>query len=131
MREALKEARKALGQTSPNPAVGAVLVVKGKVVARAHHQRAGAPHAEVECLRRARAKISKDATLYVTLEPCSTVGRTGRCTDAIVAAGIERVVIGSIDLNPRHHGRGLERLRAAGVQVRAGVLETECTRLNE
>ena len=131
IRAALGEARKALGQTSPNPAVGAVLVVADRIVSRGHHREAGAPHAETECLRKFRRKIPDDATLYITLEPCSTAGRTAACTDAIIGSGVKSVVIGAIDPNPRHRGRGLEILRNAGIDVRSGVLAEECAQLNE
>lgn len=131
MRAALREARKGLGQTSPNPAVGAVLVSNRKIVARGHHQRAGAPHAEVDCLSQVKQPIPKNAILYVTLEPCSTHGQTGPCTDAIVASGVHQVVIGAIDPNPRHAGRGIEQLTEAGLEVRSGVLANECSALNE
>jgi diaminohydroxyphosphoribosylaminopyrimidine deaminase/5-amino-6-(5-phosphoribosylamino)uracil reductase len=131
MRAALKEARRGLGLTSPNPAVGAVLVMAGKVVARGHHRRAGAPHAEVECLTRFGRTIPKSATLYVTLEPCSTTGRTGPCTNAIIEAGVKRVVVGTLDPNPKHAGRGIARLKKAGVVVQVGVLSEECCELNE
>ena len=119
---ALSEARKALGQTSPNPAVGAILVTKKRIIARGHHRQAGKPHAEIECLRSVRGKIPQDATLYVTLEPCSTKGRTGACTDEIIRAGIKSVVIGATDPNPRHRGAGIEVLSNAGIEVRTGVL---------
>ena len=131
MRAALVEARRALGQTSPNPAVGAVLVVGNKIVARGHHRRAGAPHAEVECLRQFGRQIPKKATMYVTLEPCSTSGRTGPCTDALVKAGLTKIVIGALDPNPRHSGRGIKLLRKAGLEVQSGVLAAECSELNE
>lgn len=129
MKLALAEARKGLGHTSPNPAVGAVLVSEGKVIAKGYHHRAGLPHAEIEALK--KAKNAKGATLYVTLEPCSTHGRTGPCTEAVIATGIERVVIGAIDPNPAHAGRGVQILRNAGLEVTAGVLEQECTELNK
>lgn len=131
MRIALGEARKGVGLTSPNPAVGAVLVAKNRVVSRGHHRRAGAPHAEVECLSRFGRKPPPDATLYVTLEPCSTTGRTGPCTDAITQAGVRTVVVGAIDPNPKHAGRGIDRLKRGGVEVRVGVLPDECAELNE
>ena len=131
MRSALAEARKAVGRTSPNPAVGAVLVVQNRIVARGHHRQAGKPHAEIECLRNLRRKVPKNATLYVTLEPCSTKGRTGACTDQIIRAGVDSVVIGATDPNPRHRGRGVEILRDAGIEVNAGVLAEECAALNE
>ena len=131
MRAALREARKALGQTSPNPAVGAVLVIDDRIVAKGHHREAGRDHAEIECLRNFSAAISARATLYVTLEPCSTAGRTAPCTDAIVRAGVRSVVVGAIDVNPRHCGRGIARLQNAGLKVRHGVLANDCALLNE
>src|SRR2546429_8880798 len=104
MRAALAEARKALGRTSPNPAVGAVLVIDNQIVARGHHREAGRPHAEIECLRDFSAPVPSRSTLYVTLEPCSTAGRTGPCTDSIIKAGVKNVVVGVRDVNPRHWG---------------------------
>jgi diaminohydroxyphosphoribosylaminopyrimidine deaminase / 5-amino-6-(5-phosphoribosylamino)uracil reductase len=131
MRAALNEAKKALGRTSPNPAVGAVLVVGNRIVARGHHRGAGRDHAEVECLRNFAAPVPARATLYVTLEPCSTEGRTAPCTDAILQAGVRKVVVGAIDVNPRHSGKGIVQLRNAGVRVRDGVLADECAQINE
>ncbi len=131
MSEALREAKKSIGQTSPNPAVGAVLVLRNRIVARGHHRRAGLPHAEIECLQRFNRAVPKGAVLYVTLEPCSSVGRTGACTEAIIRSGIKSVVIGTADPNPRHRGRGLEILRNAGIEVRSGVLAERCAALNE
>ena len=119
MRLALRLARKGFGSTSPNPMVGAVLVKRGKIIGRGWHHRAGLPHAEIEALRDAakRGENPKGATLYVTLEPCSTHGRTPPCSEAIIAAGIKRVVVGTVDPNPRHAGAGLKILRRAGVEV--------------
>ena len=131
MRVALNEAKKALGQTSPNPAVGAILVIDNRIVANGHHLAAGCDHAEIECLRNFGARMPARATLYVTLEPCSTAGRTAPCTDAIIKAGLKNVVIGVPDVNPRHSGKGIKQLRNAGVKVREGVLADECARLNE
>jgi diaminohydroxyphosphoribosylaminopyrimidine deaminase / 5-amino-6-(5-phosphoribosylamino)uracil reductase len=133
MRVALRLARHGLGRTSPNPAVGAVLVRRGLELGRGWHHAAGEPHAEIEALADAarRNHHTRGATLYVTLEPCSTHGRTSPCTDALQAANLRRVVVGAIDPNPRHRGRGLGQLRRAGIEVTTGVLETECTRLNE
>lgn len=131
MRFALREARKGLGHTSPNPAVGAVLVAGNEVVAAGFHRGGGHPHAEIECLRKVTGSISTDATLYITLEPCSTVGRTPPCTRAIAQAGVRNAVIGAVDVNPRHSGRGIEALREAGVRVRTGILARECSALNE
>jgi diaminohydroxyphosphoribosylaminopyrimidine deaminase / 5-amino-6-(5-phosphoribosylamino)uracil reductase len=131
MRAALTEAKRGLGQTSPNPAVGAVLLIGNRVVAKGHHREAGRDHAEVECLRNFGARVPASAILYVTLEPCSTEGRTGPCTDAILRAGVRNVVIGATDVNPRHSGKGVVQLRNAGVSVREGVLADECAQINE
>jgi diaminohydroxyphosphoribosylaminopyrimidine deaminase / 5-amino-6-(5-phosphoribosylamino)uracil reductase len=131
MRAALKEAEKAQGQTSPNPAVGAVLVIDNQIVARGHHRGAGHDHAEIECLRNFTDDVPARATLYVTLEPCSTVGRTAPCTTAIIKAGVKNIVVGTTDVNPRHFGRGMTQLRNAGVRVRHGILAEECAGLNE
>jgi diaminohydroxyphosphoribosylaminopyrimidine deaminase / 5-amino-6-(5-phosphoribosylamino)uracil reductase len=131
MRAALNEARKALGQTSPNPAVGAVLVVDNRIVAKGHHRGAGRDHAEIECLRNFPAPVPARAALYVTLEPCSTEGRTPPCTDAILQAGVRSVVVGATDVNPRHSGKGIVQLRNAGVSVREGVLADDCAEINE
>jgi diaminohydroxyphosphoribosylaminopyrimidine deaminase/5-amino-6-(5-phosphoribosylamino)uracil reductase len=129
MRLALREAEKGLGRTSPNPAVGAVLVRNGRVVARGFHARAGAPHAEVVALREAGAR-ARGADLYTTLEPCDHYGRTPPCSVAIVEAGVRRVVVGARDPNPLVNGKGIARLRRAGIEVVAGVLEEECGALN-
>ena len=131
MRIALTEARKGLGSTNPNPAVGALIVKNGQLLACACHRRAGRPHAEIEALRRLPGKHhAQGATLYVTLEPCSTTGRTPPCTEAIIRSGIRRVVLGAIDPNPKHQGRGLQRLREAGIAVTAGTLDQACQELN-
>jgi diaminohydroxyphosphoribosylaminopyrimidine deaminase / 5-amino-6-(5-phosphoribosylamino)uracil reductase len=133
MRLCLRLARRGHGDTSPNPMVGALLVRRGTIIGRGWHRRAGEPHAEVEALRDAqrRGRNAKGATLYVTLEPCCTHGRTPPCTDAIIQAGVRRVVLGAIDPNARHAGRGVVLLRRAGITVEQGVLAEECTRLNE
>jgi diaminohydroxyphosphoribosylaminopyrimidine deaminase/5-amino-6-(5-phosphoribosylamino)uracil reductase len=148
MRLALRLAWRGYGTTSPNPMVGAVLVKGGKIIGRGWHQRAGGPHAEIAALRAAqrRGKSPRGATLYVTLEPCSTHGRTPACTDAIVSAGIRRVVVGTTDPNPRHAGKAFPILQRAGIAVasmgdasRSGSrgrpsrqhMADECTELNE
>jgi diaminohydroxyphosphoribosylaminopyrimidine deaminase/5-amino-6-(5-phosphoribosylamino)uracil reductase len=131
MRAALREAERGAGHTSPNPAVGAVIVRGERIVARGFHRRAGLPHAEIEALRALQNPgLARGATLYVTLEPCSTHGRTPPCVEAILRAGFARVVIGAIDPNPAHSGRGVALLREGGVQVTPGVLEDECRALN-
>jgi diaminohydroxyphosphoribosylaminopyrimidine deaminase / 5-amino-6-(5-phosphoribosylamino)uracil reductase len=133
MRLALPLAWRGYGQTSPNPMVGAVLVKAGRVIGRGWHRRAGQPHAEIEAIRDAGqgGESPRGATLYVTLEPCCTHGRTPPCTDAIKAAGIRRVVVAALDPNPSHAGRGLKILRRAGVRLTTGVLSEEAARLNE
>lgn len=130
MRRALTVARRGWGDTHPNPLVGALVVENGEVVAEGHHARAGEAHAEVAALRALGRTPAEGATLYVTLEPCCTHGRTPPCTEAIIAAGIRRVVVGATDPNPGHSGRGFELLRAAGVEVVAGVLADDCADLN-
>jgi diaminohydroxyphosphoribosylaminopyrimidine deaminase/5-amino-6-(5-phosphoribosylamino)uracil reductase len=132
MQKALALARRGEGLTRPNPPVGAVLVQNGKIIAEGFHKKAGGPHAEVNCLRQVEGKKSKSlksATLYVTLEPCSTFGRTPPCTDLIVSRGIGRVVIGAKDPNPAHAGRGIRILRRAGIEVITGVCRAEADQL--
>lgn len=132
LKAALAEAAKGSGLTHPNPAVGAIIVKRGRILSRGWHRAAGSPHAEIEALR--GMKQSSDAhhaTLYVTLEPCSTHGRTPPCTQAIIEAGIRRVVYGARDPNPNHAGRAEKILKSAGLEVTSGVLERECALLNE
>jgi len=128
MRRALDLARKAEGRTRPNPAVGAVIVKNGEIIGEGYHRRAGEPHAEIHAIREAGDRVA-GSELYVTLEPCSHHGRTGPCTEAILAAGIEKVFVGTGDPNPQVCGRGIARLQNAGVSVCVGVLEEECRRL--
>jgi diaminohydroxyphosphoribosylaminopyrimidine deaminase/5-amino-6-(5-phosphoribosylamino)uracil reductase len=128
MRRALVLARRGEGLTKPNPPVGAVLVKRGKKIGEGFHRIAGGPHAEVVALLNA-GKAARGATLYVTLEPCSTWGRTPPCTDALLTAGIARVVVGATDPSPKHAGRGLALLRRKGVVVVAGVCRAEAEEL--
>jgi diaminohydroxyphosphoribosylaminopyrimidine deaminase/5-amino-6-(5-phosphoribosylamino)uracil reductase len=131
MRRALALARRGLGKTIPNPSVGAVLVKNGAVIGSGWHAKAGEPHAEINALHSVGRGVStKGATLYVTLEPCSTHGRTPPCCAAIVDAQIARVVWGATDPNPAHAGRARSWLEKAGLEVLPGVLATECTNLN-
>ncbi len=130
MRRALRLARKGIGWTSPNPPVGAVIVKDNSLIAEGYHEGAGKPHAEAVALARAGEK-AEGATLYVTLEPCDHYGRTPPCTQAIIAAKIRRVVVGTVDPNPIVNGRGIERLRQAGIEVTVGVLEDEAKELIE
>lgn len=124
MRAALALARRGLGNTWPNPSVGCVLVRDGRVVGRGWTQPGGRPHAETEALARA-GDLARGATAYVTLEPCSHWGRTPPCCDALIRAGVARVVAATGDPDPRVDGRGLARLRAAGIAVETGLLEGE------
>jgi len=130
MARAIELARMGWGRTHPNPLVGCVIVERGEVVAEGYHRAAGEPHAEIEALRALGRKPTADATLYVTLEPCSTRGRTGACTEAIREAGLRRVVVGATDPNPAHAGRGLSILRENGVEVIDGVLAADCADSN-
>ncbi|MGY8671861.1 MAG: bifunctional diaminohydroxyphosphoribosylaminopyrimidine deaminase/5-amino-6-(5-phosphoribosylamino)uracil reductase RibD [Verrucomicrobiia bacterium] len=132
MSKALALARKGIGRVSPNPAVGAVIVQAGQEIGSGWHHRAGGPHAEVEAIRDAdtRENSTRGATIYITLEPCSTHGRTPPCTEAILAAGIRRVVCGTTDPNPKHAGRGLELLRERGIRVTHTVLQQAAVGLN-
>jgi diaminohydroxyphosphoribosylaminopyrimidine deaminase/5-amino-6-(5-phosphoribosylamino)uracil reductase len=130
MEHALSLARKGVGLTSPNPMVGCVIVRDGEIVAEGFHQYEWRDHAEIVALKAAGDK-ARGATLYVNLEPCNHTGRTGPCSDAIVAAGVARVVAAMEDPNPATRGRGFDRLRDAGVEVVTGVQEDAAQRLNE
>jgi len=125
MTRALVLAARGLGRTHPNPPVGAVVVRHGKIIGEGFHRRAGSPHAEIVALR-AAGRRSAGATVYVTLEPCTHFGRTPPCLDSLLAAGVSRVVIGIRDPNPRVRGRGISRLKRAGVAVTVGPLAAEC-----
>lgn len=130
MKEALRLAALAKGQTSPNPAVGALIVKDDKIIASGFHKRAGLPHAEAEALKKLRWNAN-GATLYVTLEPCSHFGKTPPCADAVIAAGITEVVAAMKDPFPKVAGGGFKKLRDAGVKVRVGLLRKEAVALNE
>ena len=129
MQLALWLARKALGDTAPNPVVGAVIVKRGRIVGQGYHRQAGLPHAEVEALRDAGER-ARGATLYVTLEPCHHTGRTPPCCEAIIDAGIACVVVAMKDPNPLTNGRGIARLRRAGIRVIFGVMEEDAKHVN-
>lgn len=128
LREAIRLAKKGIGKTSPNPAVGAVIVRNNRVVGKGWHKKAGLPHAEIEALAKA-GRLAKGATLYVNLEPCSHYGRTPPCTEAIIRAGIHRVVCSILDPNPLVSG--IEALQKEGIVVDVGLLAKEATELNE
>ncbi|RMF12882.1 MAG: bifunctional diaminohydroxyphosphoribosylaminopyrimidine deaminase/5-amino-6-(5-phosphoribosylamino)uracil reductase RibD, partial [Candidatus Dadabacteria bacterium] len=128
MRQALRLGRRFVGETAPNPAVGCVIVQGDALVGQGAHERAGTPHAEVHALREAGAR-ARGATAYVTLEPCNHHGRTPPCSEALIDAGVARVVVGTVDPNPRVAGAGIARLRDAGIRVDVGCLRDEADRL--
>lgn len=130
MHRCLELALKGYGQTSPNPLVGAIIVRKGRVIAEGYHKKAGAPHAELNALRKA-GKRARGADLLVNLEPCCHYGRTPPCTDAIIKAGIKRLFYGMKDPNPAVSGTGLKLLKKAGIKVVGPILEKECQKINE
>lgn len=130
MGQALQLARKGWGKTHPNPMVGAVVVDLGVVRGEGFHHCAGEAHAEINALDQIKGSLSEDATLYVTLEPCSTHGRTPPCVEAIINSGIKRVIVGATDPNPQHAGQGLNILKNAGIKIEAGILGKECEDLN-
>ena len=129
MRMALKQAERAWGDTAPNPMVGAVVVKGSEVLATGYHHRDGLDHAEIDCLRKLNFK-AQDCDMYVTLEPCTTHGRTGACSEAIKRAGIKRVFIGCKDINPAHAGRAEKIFNEANIFCKFGILEKECSELN-
>lgn len=130
MQKALDLATIAIGRTNPNPMVGAVIVKNDQIIGQGYHHQAGTPHAEVHALNEA-GEHTAGSTLYVTLEPCSHFGRTPPCADAVIKSGIKRTVIACVDPNPQVAGRGIQRLREAGIEVDIGILEQEASRLNE
>ena len=132
MLEALALARLGWGRTNPNPMVGAVIVRDGEIIGRGYHQKAGCAHAEVNAIKdmKSRNIDGKGATIYVTLEPCSSYGRTPPCTGAIIENGFSRVVIGTLDPNPKHNGKAVELLRSHGIEVEHGIENDACYDLN-
>lgn len=130
LRQALKLAQKGLGLTNPNPMVGAILVKNDKIIGQGYHHKVGASHAEVNALKNAKGNVA-GATLYVNLEPCCHFGRTGPCTEAIIKAGIKRVVCADRDPHTKVNGKGIQALRRAGIQVDCGALQKEARKLNE
>lgn len=130
MRMALRLSLKAKGLTSPNPLVGAVIVKNDKVISTGFHRKAGLRHAEIIALEKAGAK-AKGAILYVTLEPCSSFGRTPPCTEAIIRSGIKKVVVGMVDPNPKHRGKGIKILDGHNIKTICGVLEKDIRKINQ
>lgn len=130
MQLAIELARKGEGKVNPNPMVGAVIVRDGIVIGEGYHEKYGEGHAEVNAFKSLKEDPS-EATMYVTLEPCSHYGKTPPCVDKIVENNIKRVVIGMIDPNPLVAGKGVDKLKKAGIEVKVGILEDECKKLNE
>ncbi len=130
IRETLKLAKKGLGWVNPNPMVGAILVKDGKVIAKGYHKKSGLPHAEIEAIKSCK-KSPKGAALYINLEPCTHFGKTPPCVDAIIKAGIGKVVFATLDPNPTVSGKGLAKLEKAGIKTKVGILENEARKLNE
>lgn len=130
MQRCLELAKQARGKTAPNPMVGCVIVQNGDIVGQGFHPKAGEPHAEVFALREAGDR-AQGSTLYVNLEPCSHFGKTPPCADAVIKAGVKRVVVGMVDPNPKVSGTGTEKLRSAGIEVTVGVEAAQCQELNE
>ena len=129
MRRAIKLARK--GNASPNPQVGCVIVKKGKIIAEGYHKKAGLPHAEVDGLKKLKKNEAQGSTMYVTLEPCCHFGRTPPCTDAIIKAGVKKVYAAMKDPNSLVSGKGMRKLKKAGIKVDVGLLEKDAIKLNE
>lgn len=130
IKKTFKLAEKAQGLTSPNPLVGSIIVQNGKIISQGYHKKAGFMHAEVEAINNAKVSL-QGATLYVNLEPCCHFGKTPPCVDAIIKAGIQRVVFAAVDPNPLVSGKSMEKLKSSGIRVRAGVCEQEARKLNE
>ena len=130
MARALQLAKKAIGKTSPNPMVGAVIVKSGKVIGEGYHKQAGKAHAEVEAIKNAGQK-ARGADMFVNLEPCCHHGKTPPCVDAILLAGLKKIYVGMTDPNKLVNRRGISILRKHGVEVEVGILKEECERLNE
>ncbi len=130
MKMSLRLALKGKGRTSPNPVVGAILVADNKIVGKGFHKKIGLPHAEIEAIRSAGKKAS-GSSLYVNLEPCMHFGRTPPCSEAIVKSGIKEVIIGMKDPNPLVSGKGIKKLKRAGIRVTTSIMEKECRKINE
>lgn len=130
LKQTLKLAKKGIGWVNPNPMVGAILVKKGRIIGKGYHKRVGLPHAEIEALKSCKTD-PKGATLYVNLEPCIHFGKTPPCVDTIIQSGIKRIVISTVDPNPKVYGRSLKKLQQANIDVSVGILENEARKLNE
>jgi len=127
----LQLAAKGLGMVAPNPMVGCVVVNDGNIIAEGYHASYGGPHAEPNAIKQVSDELLKTSTLYVTLEPCSHHGKTPPCADLIISKGIKKVVVGNLDSNPLVSGKGIQKLKAAGIEVEYGILDKECRELNK
>lgn len=134
MRRCLKLASRGKGRVEPNPMVGCVIVHRGKVIGEGYHEYFGGPHAEVNAIKSVKKNdmsLLSESTLYVNLEPCSHFGKTPPCADLLMKYGIERVVVGALDPNPLVAGKGIDKLKSSGIDVKVGVLEDQCRELNK
>jgi diaminohydroxyphosphoribosylaminopyrimidine deaminase/5-amino-6-(5-phosphoribosylamino)uracil reductase len=131
MQRCLELAIKGLGNVAPNPMVGCVIVCDGEIVAEGYHEQYGSGHAEPNAIKQVSDAILQKSTLYVTLEPCSHHGKTPPCADLIISKGIKKVVVGNLDSNPLVSGRGIQKLKDAGIEVEYGILDKECRELNK
>lgn len=130
IKETLKLAKKGLGWVNPNPMVGAIVVKNGRIIAKGYHKKSGLPHAEIEAIKRYPQSL-KGTSLYVNLEPCTHFGKTPPCVDAIIKAGIGKVVVATLDPNPKVSGKGIAKLQKNGIKTAVGILENESRKLNE
>lgn len=130
MKLAVELAKKGKGRVNPNPLVGAVIVKNGEVIGEGYHKKYGGHHAEVEAINSSKESV-EGATIYVTLEPCFHYGKTPPCVDKLISSGVSKVVIGSLDPNPLVAGKSIDKLKALGIEVKVGILEEECLKINE
>lgn len=131
MRRALELASRGLGKVAPNPMVGCVIVHNNQIIAEGYHEQYGSAHAEPNAIKQVSDELLKESTLYVTLEPCSHFGKTPPCADLIISKGIKKVVVGNLDTNPLVSGKGIRKLKDAGIEVEYGILDNECRALNK
>jgi diaminohydroxyphosphoribosylaminopyrimidine deaminase/5-amino-6-(5-phosphoribosylamino)uracil reductase len=131
MNHALELASKGLGHVAPNPMVGCVIVHNNQIISEGYHEQYGSAHAEPNAIKKVSDELLKESTLYVTLEPCSHFGKTPPCADLIISKGIKKVVVGNLDTNPLVSGKGIQKLKDAGIEVEYGILEKECRALNK
>lgn len=131
MNRALELASKGLGHVAPNPMVGCVIVHNNQIISEGYHEQYGSAHAEPNAIKKVSDELLKESTLYVTLEPCSHFGKTPPCADLIISKAIKKVVVGNLDTNPLVSGKGIQKLKDAGIEVEHGILDKECRALNK